>query len=227
MECPPVGREEFRTRCRRDPRTAPLAGLRPAGRGHTRHPPRRHPAHGRLDAEGVEAAGFQQPGDERVRVPHVPDTERIASPDVEGYGAEPGRDLACRPIREWQPQRGRRSVGTIRQDTVLPAADLVAEQTRSAEQPHPHRTRGHHAVRGGVGAPRRRHLDHAAPPLTPDLERGMEQGSWRAPFATGTPALPPPTRVDDHVAARADGKPPQIGDGAGREGIIVTIPIRG
>ena len=91
---------------------------------------------GRADLAGVMTAPGQQPGGERVRVPHVPGALLVASP---GERRELGDEVEQRPCSPGHGETpgavdGR---GSIDDRAARPSVDLVAEQPRPSQGRQP------------------------------------------------------------------------------------------
>ena len=111
------------------------------------------------DGVGVVAAAGEQPGCQRVGVPHLAGASFVATPGEEGAGRDQlehraGHD-AVGADAPGAVDRGYR----VRNGAVAPAADLVAEQPRTAPGRRTDRPFGGDPAVGGSQGPHRCHLD--------------------------------------------------------------------
>jgi len=111
------------------------------------------------DRGGVVAAAGQQPCDQRVGVPHVAGPPFVAAPGQLGDARYEIQQLlrADRiPANEAGTANG---LGNIRDHTVTPAPDLIAERCEPAEPRKANRALADHATVGGAVRPCGSHLD--------------------------------------------------------------------
>ena len=143
-------------------------------------PPGCPPARGRADRVDISSAAGDQPGDQRVRVPHVTGSELIATPD-EGWHL---RDEIQHPLGMCrlfgQSKRAFDRVFDIWNSTVLPAPNLVAEEPEAACPAGANGTFGNDASVRAKGVPDRCHLNHERVRRDADLEPRVVQVASRA-----------------------------------------------
>jgi hypothetical protein len=80
----------------------------------------------------VELAARDQPGDERVRVPHLPGPQLVAPPDRRGHFRHQFEQPPCLFGVLAQALRALDRLGNVRDDAFAPATDLVAEEPEAA-----------------------------------------------------------------------------------------------
>ena len=165
---------------RRSERTAAPSRLKACG------PTRSPTVRWRPEVVGRQARGGDEPGDHRVRVPHLARPELVASPHGRRHGRDEVAEPACDPRIAGQPARRTDSRAEIRDGPIAPAADLVAEEAQPAEaQDERTRQQALHRRRGGLGGGLRRRLRRAARrgdaarPQRRDLLREDRQGADR------------------------------------------------
>jgi hypothetical protein len=191
------------------PGSSALAG---SASNHDAGVPTRCPTAGRRpDRFCVDAAPSDQPGGHRVGVPHLPRAELVASPDGRG---NLGHETPEQSSNLWivgQPARTRDSFGHVGDHTVLPAPDLVAEDSRSPRPVRTDRSTSDDAACRTLGVRRRSLLDHEARAARePHDECGVVKGArWPAVQPRGQRLEDAPAQPD-RVAAGAQGKPVQI-----------------
>ena len=135
-----------------------------------------------LDRLSGEAAARDQPGDHRVRVPHLAGGQLVATPHRRRNGGNqiqyPPRDI--RVVRQslWTFYR----FVDIWDSAATPAAYLVAEDPQSAHPAASDRTFCDHATLEPIAVAHRRLLDHKPPLRHTHLEcRVVEVAAWPAP----------------------------------------------
>ena len=113
---------------RRSDRRAPTGSRAlPSGDDDAGVPARRPSAARQPDRLDVEAAARDQPRDQRVRVPHLARAELVASPDGRRHLRHELEEPPCAVGIVAQAARALDRLGDVRDDTVAPASDLVAE----------------------------------------------------------------------------------------------------
>jgi len=75
------------------------------------------------------------------------------------------------------------SLAQVRYHAFPPAANLIAEEARTAKEPEPNWAVTDNAVLAVTAAPCRRHLDGVPHVAKPDLKCGVVQILWLAPGA--------------------------------------------
>jgi hypothetical protein len=126
------------------------------------HPSGRAAKDGWLDEVGLVTTAGEQPGDQRVRVPHVSRKEFITAP---GDGRKGGdlfqHTLRANDIRA-QASWAVDGFGHVRNAAVPPPPDLVAEEARVTQPREANRALAHHTSICLLVAPDGSHLDHEA-----------------------------------------------------------------
>ena len=118
---------------------------------------------GRRQVFKIDGAGGQHPRDHRVRVPHLSCLQLIATPGRRGHQRD-GVDDSPRTAGAIGDSNGaRRSSTEIRDLSVVPASNLVAEHSPAPREAESDGSSGHHTA---VVSPRigdRSLLDHVLP----------------------------------------------------------------
>jgi hypothetical protein len=88
----------------------------------------------RLDPVGIEAGAGEQPGDHRVRVPHLARVAFVSTPDQGGDVLHEIEDLrrSVRVLRH--PDGARDSLRDVWDDAVSPPTDLISEETETSDE---------------------------------------------------------------------------------------------
>ena len=195
------------TRCGND------AGI-PAGGSTTRR---------RADVGSVVPGASQQPGHERVRVPHLTRAQLVATP---GAGWElldkiedPSGCVRIAADRDGPAHSG----DQVRDRPARPAADLVAEQPRPSQELG---ADGSLRYDPSVTAlrPHRRHLDDGGHATQSHFERGVKEAAAGPPSKCCCHDLVEPAAPlhDDTACAGAQGDPVQIDAIARRVGMVAV-----
>jgi len=129
-----------------------------------------------------QATAGEEPGYERIRVPHLSGAELVAAPDrdrnARGEVEHPpcGLRIVCEPA--WAVDR----FGDVRDHPVAPAVQLVAEEPEPAGPARPDRPLHHDPARRTVVVEDRSLFDHEPALRHVDLERGVVQVARSAPL---------------------------------------------
>lgn len=129
-----------------------------------------------------EAAADDQPGDERVRVPHLACVQLVAAPDEcrhlghEVKHAPRHLGVIC------QPPWALHSLADIRDLAIAPAADLVAEEPHGSRPAASDRPFGNNAAHLAVVIADWCHLDHVAPIRHMHRQRRVVEVAARTPL---------------------------------------------
>ena len=119
-----------------DATRAPMS-IRPRGGGEPLAGPRTIPERDRAKAAGDvgrQTRGGDEPGDHRVRVPHLARLELVASPHRRRHARDEVAQPACDPRIAGQSAGLADRRAEIRDGPSTPAADLVAEKAQRAER---------------------------------------------------------------------------------------------
>src|SRR4029077_17703022 len=117
---------------------------------------------GRQDLLDGDARGDQQPGDNRVGVPHLARPQLVPAPG-RGRSQWHAIENALRDGRVVaERDRALYRFGHVRDPAVAPAANLVAKDEYQAEEWAADCAAGHSAMAGVTAAGDRGHLDHEA-----------------------------------------------------------------
>jgi hypothetical protein len=128
----------------------------------------------------IETAAGDQPGDQRVRVPHLACPELVASPDRRrhlGHQLE-NAPRESRVVR--QPLWALDRLVDVRDHAAAPAPDLVAEDAERARPAAADRSFGDDAAPGTVAVADGCHLDHEPSLRHPDFERRVVEVAGRS-----------------------------------------------
>jgi hypothetical protein len=126
----------------------------------TRAPSGRSAVGRRADRQHVVAGSSKQPCDQRVGVPHVTGPELVPPPGQRRNRREDVEKIGNLGPVIAQALRAGHSLSQIRDTSIAPAANLVAEQPETAEPSRSDRSFADDPVIGGVDVPHRSHLDH-------------------------------------------------------------------
>src|SRR5438552_7188993 len=113
----------------------------------------------RLDRLRIEAGARDQPGDNRVRVPHLACAQLIASPHWRWYVGRERKQSTCSLRVVAQVLGTVDRLGDVRDDAVAPAAHLIPEDSE-ARPTAPDRSFGDNAALSRVAGSYRRLLDY-------------------------------------------------------------------
>ena len=145
-----------RTRCGREFGAA--AGQQQAG-----SPTRRPPAVRRADAGHVVPTAREQPGDQRVRVPHLLGADRISTPGEARCTRGELEDLEGLVPVLADGGRSAHRVRDVGDDAAAPGPHLVAEQHGPSQRRQPDRPGDRDATISRRIPPSRPHLDRVCP----------------------------------------------------------------
>jgi hypothetical protein len=142
-----------------------------------------------LDRLGVEAAAGDQPGDERIRVPHLSCLTLVPSPDEcwhGGYEIEetPRVSQIARQLL-WAVDR----LAHVREDSVAPPAGLVTEDPEASRPAAPDRTFDDNATCRPVIVADGRLLDHEPALRHAHDERRVVEVRGRPPLDSSCDSL--------------------------------------
>ena len=180
--------------------------------------PARRPSPARKrDRLDVESAAGDEPGDGRVRVPHLAGVQLVAAPDGRRYlrhelEQAPG---ALRIVAEALGALDR--FVEIGDQPLAPAADLVAEEREACQRLWADRTFGDDATILAL-SPHGCLLDHEPRLGDVDLQRRVVEGAGRAPVEACREPLEDASVPANGVAAGAERQPVQVDAGGGRRG---------
>lgn len=158
----------------------------------------------------------EQPRHERVRIPHLPRSELVASPRGRRYLPNPVehgprlRDIAT------DPQRTAGGFGDVADLAVTPASDLVPEQPGDPEPAGADGPHTHDSPLGAPIAPHRGHLDHEPVRSKPDLQGRVVELPGIPVLAMGHHRLEGAAVQADRTPTGAKGQPDQTHAPAGK-----------
>jgi hypothetical protein len=185
------------------------ATIRPASQ------PGARPPDGGVSRFDFESATSDQPGGQRVRVPHLSGVELVASPDGCRHRGHEVED----PLREQRvvrhPLWALHGFADVRDHAAAPAADLVAKDAQRTSPAAPDRTLGHDASQSAVPSEDRAHLDHEAASQNAHLERRVVKIAWRPPLDSSRDRLEHPAVEAHRTTTGAERKPVEV-DGRSR-----------
>ena len=140
-----------------------------------RPPARCTTAGGRVQPVGVVVTSGQQPGREGVRVPHLAGALLVAAPGGVGKLGDQVEQLQGTNSVGADALRAGHGLSAVRDHSVAPAVNLIAEVPRRAQRRQPDRAFAHDASGMRRVAPDRSHLDHEATSVEPHLQGGVIQ----------------------------------------------------
>ena len=155
-------------------RFSPLAATSPAPQ------PGARPPAWRPNGLSVETASGDHPGDDRVRVPHLPRADLVATPDEPRHMRDDGEDVPRDALVLRESLRAVHSLGDVRDVTAAPDPDLIAEQAEWSRPAVAHRTLSDHAPIGPAQVGFGRLLDDVPSLGQLDLEGGVVELAARA-----------------------------------------------
>jgi hypothetical protein len=140
------------------------------------------PAHRWVDRLGREAAACDQPGDDRVGVPHLAHAEFVSTPNGSGnVRSKIEHSLGDISIIR-QSLRTFDCFVDVRDDSATPTAHLVAEDPEPSCPAASNRAFGNNATLLAVAVGDRRLLDHEAALRHAHLECGVVEVARRPPL---------------------------------------------
>jgi hypothetical protein len=137
-----------------------------------------------LDPVGIEAGAGEQPGDHRVRVPHLARVAFVSTPDQGGDVLHEIEDLrrSVRVLRH--PDGARDSLRDVGDDAVSPPTDLISEETETPDEPRSDRSLHDHSPSFTVMIGDRGLFDHEAASRGADNESGVIEVARASPLNT-------------------------------------------
>src|SRR5271166_6660963 len=187
-------------------------GVLPPGYDQPGRPSGGPPAGRDLDRIGAVAAAGYQPGGQGVGVPHLARVEFIAAPGDRREGGNQVQQPPSPAVVGIEMLRAGDGLGDVRDHAVLPAPDLVAEESRVAQPRQAHGAFADHAAIWCAVAPGRCHLDGTACAAEVHRQRGMIQVAYLAMLPAGHDRLEDPA-VPAHATgrlSRAQRQPVQV-----------------
>src|SRR5215211_4754081 len=174
-----------------------------------------------MDRLGREAAAGQQPGDHRVRVPHLARAQLVSTPDRARQGPDQVEETVGQGrVVAQHLGAGDRLVG-VGDDPVSPAAHLVAEHPPAGHAAAAHQAFDEHATRRAVGGrDGPAVLDHKAPLGHAHHQRGVVQVERPPVLQERVDGLPDAPVQADEPAAGPEWQPVQLD--AGHDRLLVS-----
>ena len=172
-------------------------------------PPGRPAPGGGRETGRVVPAGHEQPGDERVGVPHLTGADLVAAPGQRRRPRHQGDQPLPRPRASRHHPRPTHGVPDVRDLSLVGAAHLVAEPPGTAQGAKADGSRQQHPRSAAARAPGGPHLHGVPAGGQLDLQRRVVEVARRPPLAPGDQPLVPAARVLDHVPAGTQGDPGQ------------------
>jgi hypothetical protein len=163
-----------------------------------------------VDRADVEPRAGDQPGDHRVRVPHLARAELVAAPHRRRHLGDEREQPSRRDLIVAEALRPVDRLRGVGDDAVAPATDLVAKEPEDAGYATADRPLGDDAAFVAVAPWDRRHLDHEPPLRYTHLECGVVQvTAFSPPEPSRNPLEDTPVEPND-VTARAQRQPVEV-----------------
>ena len=162
------------------------------------------------DRPGVDTAAHKEPGDDRIRVPHLPGVELVASPDGCGHPRHEMEQSPRRILVLRQPLGALDSFANVWDDPITPAPDLVAEDAQAARPAAPDRTSGDGPSLLPIGVWHGTTLDREAALRHVDLERRVVEIEAPPAFQQRHGSLENLAIEPHGVTTGAQGKPVEV-----------------
>jgi hypothetical protein len=166
-------------------------------------------AGGRADRLDIQPGAGDQPGHDRVRVPHLACVEFVAAPNGRRHLRHKFEQPPCAFGIVAQALRALDRLGNIRNDAVAPAAHLVAEEAEAAGYAYADRASGDDAALAAF-APCRRLLDHESSLGHVYFERRVVEVGAVAVLQARRERLEDEAVQADGVAAGAEREPIEV-----------------
>ena len=173
-------------------------------------PPRRTSSRRRVDRRSVDPTSRDQPGDHRVRVPHVTGPEFIAAPHRRRHLRDEIEHPLCGSFFVGQTRRAADGFVDVGDLSVAPAAYLVAKDPKSARPARPDGAFGDDAALFAVGVTDGRLLDDEPGRRDTDFERRVVQIARRSPRSARRNRLEHATVEANEMATGTEGQPAQV-----------------
>src|SRR3954471_6400367 len=164
----------------------------------------------RPNRPGVDRAARDDPGDHRVRVPHLAGPELIASPDGSRDLRDHVEHTTSTILVGGQSLRTLYRFGDVRNTSAAPKPDLVAKDPKSACPPTADRALGHDASVLSAPVVDRRLLDDVRRPGKRHLERGVVEITRRTPLQPRRDRLVHATVEPDEMPPGPERQPVQV-----------------
>src|SRR5579872_317074 len=178
--------------------------------GDSRAPTRCPPVRWGFDRGGVESRAFQQPRDDRIRVPHLARSNLVAAPNQVWNARreleDPARDALVVAEPAWAVD-GLTDVGNL---TVTPSAQLPAEHPKPGRPPRADRAHGHHAAFRATVVVDGSLFDDVAAVWDVEDEPGVIQVARRPPLDSRSDGFVDLSVETDEIAARSKRQPVQV-----------------
>jgi hypothetical protein len=166
-----------------------------------------------MDRVDIEPAARDQPGDHRVRVPHLADPQLIASPDRRRHLGHQ-LEQAPRAVRiTTEALRTLDRLGHVGDHAVTPTLDLVAEEPEATCSACPDRALGDDATLSAVARSDRCLFDHEPSLRQAHLECRVVEVAAIAPFEPRRQRLEDAPVQANRVATCAERQPVQVDAG--------------
>ena len=196
-----------------------LSARRRSSRHHpSRIPPWSSAARRWLAGGGVQADTRQQPGSQRVRVPHLASVQPIAAPDRSGHTGNQVENPPCDACVVCDSHRAPDGVGDVGDDALAPAPDLIPEEPEPSSPFRSHCALGDHPTLLSPSVANLGHLDDEPTLGSGHHESRVEQRAARAALNQGQESLVELPADPHDVRACAERNPVEVDTRAGGNG---------